>query len=121
MIIRNKISSNSLKKVYPIILTIKSLVDSLVTVMQYMHVDPKTGNTINAKTANLKERDNKSSSLKVTPKVDVLLESSLSGETLSESDCYRLITVEGEEFEALCRAASSVRDKGKGNIISFSP
>lgn len=80
-----------------------------------------SGNTINAKTANLKERGNKSSSVKAMPKVDVLLENSLSGETLSESDYYRLITVEGEEFEALCHAASSVRDKGKGNIISFSP
>ena len=78
-------------------------------------------NTIKTKTATLGDRDDESSSLKVTPAVDILLEKSLCGEPLTQNDCYHLIKVKGEDFEALCHAASTIRDKGKGRVISFSP
>ncbi len=45
----------------------------------------------------------------------------LEGKELSDEGAHHLVKAGSEELPSLCKAASTLRDWGKGNIVSFSP
>ena len=50
-----------------------------------------------------------------------IMEVALKGADLSEKEAYRLVESTSEELGAICRAASIVRDRGRGRDVTFSP
>jgi FO synthase len=47
--------------------------------------------------------------------------SALEGKALSREEAYLLVNATPGELPSLCKAAASIRDRGKGHTISFSP
>ena len=50
-----------------------------------------------------------------------LLDEAASGRALMDSEAWALVGVDEDGLSAMCRAASSMRDMGKGRTVSFSP
>ena len=50
-----------------------------------------------------------------------LVDKALRGEELDREDAYRLIGSTSDDLGPLCRAASILRDRGRGKDVSFSP
>ncbi len=57
----------------------------------------------------------------LAPEVRAALEGALAGEALSREAAYRLIHARGSELPALMHAASVLRDRGKGQVVTYSP
>lgn len=53
-------------------------------------------------------------------KLSKILDSALSGNTISREDALFLVDLDAEQIPFLLFAASAIRDEGKGNILSFS-
>ena len=50
-----------------------------------------------------------------------ILDEAASGRALMDSEAWALVGVDEDGLSAMCRAASSMRDIGKGRTVSFSP
>ncbi|MEX0786226.1 MAG: 7,8-didemethyl-8-hydroxy-5-deazariboflavin synthase CofG [Dehalococcoidia bacterium] len=57
---------------------------------------------------------------RLDPAFEELLQRAISGERLSRADGERLIAARGTELPALLLAASTVREQGKGNTVTYS-
>lgn len=57
---------------------------------------------------------------RLDPEFEELLSRAISGEPLTRDDGVRLIGARGSELSALMLAASTVRDQGKGNTVTYS-
>ncbi len=49
------------------------------------------------------------------------LDSAVQGDSLSDEQCYAFIDSGAADLAPLCRAASTVRDRGRGRDVTFSP
>jgi FO synthase len=56
-----------------------------------------------------------------SPAIAAVLDRALSGQVLAAEDAARLIACHREDVPALCAAARTLRTRGKGRTVSFSP
>ena len=56
-----------------------------------------------------------------TPGLREILTSATVGAPITDHDAEALLDARGNDLEAMCEAASSLRDRGKGNRLTFSP
>ena len=69
--------------------------------------------------ADLLEPDNASTG--VSGQVEKVLDAALQGHDLSPEQCLSLVDSDAADLAHLCRAASIVRDNGRGRDVTFSP
>ena len=69
--------------------------------------------------ADLLEPD--SSATAVSSQVEKVLDAALQGDALSPEQCLSLVDSDAGDLAHLCRAASIVRDRGRGRDVTFSP
>ncbi len=68
---------------------------------------------------NLLEQDDASSG--IPGAVQEALDAALQGDELSPEDCFTLVESDTADLAHLCRAASIIRDRGRGRDVTFSP